>query len=209
MDVREPIKERHLAEGTLAILCLIATFLLAAMKKLSIEAELIIDVIIAALALSVALTKAYFTHIARILFERERLTGAKTAKMAAILEELGGRDFAHASRVADLTLEKLERIKHGFLSLDADSYFKLLIDEMDSAKKGARVLAVSSISTLRWTEDPRQKNYLKANFEARKRGVEIRRVFLLSPSEMNGEVGARIKRIISEQKANNFKIGVA
>lgn len=208
MSDNEMISERYRIEIALAAVSIIATIATALLDRRALEDAVIIDAVVGTLLLCVGSIKAHATRVARILIKAERRTGAKTARIASILESLGGADFEHASQVVDSALERLERARDGFITLDPSTYFKWLIEEMTRAPQRSRVLAVSSISTLRWTDDPREAKYLQANIEACERQVEIHRIFLIHRSEMEGDTGAQIRRIVNHQKAHGISIEV-
>jgi hypothetical protein len=208
MSDQEIVNERYRIEIALAVIAAAATLATFFFDKQKLEDAVIIDAVVATLLLCVGSIKAHASRVAKVLIKAERRTGAKTAQIARILESLGGDDFRHASEVVDSALERLERARDGFITLDPSTYFKWLIDEMNKTPGRSRVLAVSSISALRWTEDPREAKYLYANIEARKRQVEINRIFLIHRPEMDGQTGEKIKQIVQHQRANGIAIGV-
>jgi hypothetical protein len=208
MTENELIKERYRIEIALAVVSVIATIATVLLNRPALEDAVIIDAVVATLLLCVGSIKAHASRVARILIKAERRTGAKTAQIARILESLGGADFEHAIEVVDSALERLERARDGFITLDPSTYFRWLIDEMSKAPRRSRVLAVSSISALRWTEDPREAKYLQANIEACERQVDIHRIFLIHRSEMEGDTGTRIRRIVNHQKEHGVSIGI-
>jgi len=196
----ESFPQRHRAEILLSVISIAATTAAVLDAKLSKDTAVIIDVLTAVLAASVAIIKEYFAGVAQTLLVRQHRTEVRTGQIASILESLRGRDFDHASVILDSAIERLTLIPKGILRLDPSIYFTELIETMNKETKGAHVLAVNSISLSRWNDDPREKHYFQANLDAIRRGVNVHRIFLLDKSKMKGPEADQLKRIIVQQR---------
>jgi predicted nucleotide-binding protein/prolyl-tRNA editing enzyme YbaK/EbsC (Cys-tRNA(Pro) deacylase) len=77
----------------------------------------------------------------------------------------------------------LTQASRGVIDLTPEQYFDRLRSEIESASAGTEVMAVaSSLSTVRWANDPMQNHYIEQNFVARERGADIRRLFIFNKS---------------------------
>jgi len=79
----------------------------------------------------------------------------------------------------------LTQASRGVIDLTPEQYFERLRAEIESASAGTEVMAVaSSLSTVRWANDPMQNYYIEQNFVARQRGTDIRRLFIFNKSSV-------------------------
>ncbi len=79
----------------------------------------------------------------------------------------------------------LTQASRGVIDLTPEQYFERIRSEIESASAGTEVLAVaSSLSTVRWANDPMQCYYIEQNFVARERGADIRRLFIFNKSSV-------------------------
>ena len=157
------------------------------------------------LPLSVAATKHYFTTVLQEFARNRQETEGKAARIGTILGEIDGLQFLNARKVVDEMLIQLEKINRGVISLDAARYFHEIIDTMNCAPPGTQVYAVNTIDELRWIEDPREVNFLRANLEALRRGVTINRIFVLSRTQFfTGDPRRRVE--ILKQQAGHQKL---
>jgi hypothetical protein len=207
-DGRVSLVEKHIAETILSVGLIIITIIMKLLKSIDDQTAWIITILTATMGLSIALTKDYFWKVAEVLVERRRVTESKSGTIGAILEALGGKGFKHANSIVDKALEKLKKIPAGRIPLEVGEYFEELFDSIQSVPANCTVLAVNSINMSRWVDDPRQRKYERANFDAIKRGIKVRRVFLLEKKEMESQKRAAICSTIAEQKSNGVQIDV-
>jgi hypothetical protein len=157
------------------------------------------------LPLSVAATKHYFTSVLDEFVRNRQETEGRAARVGTILGEIDGLQFSSAQKLVDATLIELEKIKRGVIPLDAAQYFHEIMDRMHRAPSGTQVHAVNVIDELRWRLDPREVNFLRANFEALSREVTINRIFVLSRTQFfTGNPQQRIE--ILKQQAGHEKL---
>jgi|GEM_PF-1435971 len=79
----------------------------------------------------------------------------------------------------------LTQASRGVIDLTPEQYFERIRSEIESASAGTEVIAVaSSLSTVRWANDPMQSHYIEQNFVARERGTEIKRLFIFNKSSV-------------------------
>jgi prolyl-tRNA editing enzyme YbaK/EbsC (Cys-tRNA(Pro) deacylase) len=71
----------------------------------------------------------------------------------------------------------------GEIYLSPGEYYHALYSEIDNATSQNEVLAVAMLSSLLWKGDPEQQDYLEKNLKAAERGVNIRRLFILSDDQ--------------------------
>lgn len=209
MDLPESLPERHRAEVLLSLISVAATTVALIDARITRDTAVIIDVFTALLALSVAILKGYFAKVAHSLSARQHRAELRTGQIASILESLGDKEFDHASVIVDSALENLTLIPKGVFRLDPSAYFRELINTMITEQKGTHVLAVSSMSVSRWTDDPREEHYLRENLAAIQRGVGVHRIFLLDKSKMKGADGDEIRRIIIQQRDGGVLVEIA
>jgi|ERR1039458_1340787 hypothetical protein len=119
---RSLLKE-HWAEASLAGVTFIATLIALALGKISKDTTLVIDVVIPALAINVAILKGYFAKTAESLAVRRKHIESKSGAISSILEALSGADFDHAIRIVDTTIHWLTDLRDGKLRLEANLYY--------------------------------------------------------------------------------------
>lgn len=81
-------------------------------------------------------------------------------------------------------LSALGSARDGRITLSPAQYYRRVIDEMRDAEDTTQIIAVSTLSSDLWTHDADQIHYAARNVEAVKRGVSIRRLFVLSETQM-------------------------
>lgn len=202
---------RYWAELLIPVVLIVATAILVVDNKISKDCAVIIDVITAALSMSVVLLKGHLDSVGSDLArmaKRYHDAGLREEQITAILASLSGKEAEHAVQIFDTALDRIKQITQGKLVLDANAYFIDLVDTMHSIEKNSKVLAVNSISMLRWTEDPRQRKYFQANIEASRKGVQIHRIFVVDKSEMISDAGERIRQAIIDQKNNGIRVDI-
>jgi prolyl-tRNA editing enzyme YbaK/EbsC (Cys-tRNA(Pro) deacylase) len=91
----------------------------------------------------------------------------------------------------------------GSIELRPLQYYKLIYEEMDSASDETQVRAVASLSPTRWVHSEEQKGYVDKNIAAAKRGVKIRRLFVL-PENVHGSVTEIAQRMADSNIAIRF-----
>jgi hypothetical protein len=207
-DGRVSLVEKHIAETILSVALIGTTIIMKMLKSIDDQTAWIITILTATIGLSIALTKDYFWKVAEVLVTRHNAIESKAGTIGAILETLGGKGFKHANSIVDKALEKLQKIPDGRIPLETSEYFEELFDAIQNVPSNCTILAVNSINMSRWTDDPRQRRYERANYEAIKRGARIRRVFVLEKKEMESQRRAEICRTIAEQKDNGIQIDV-
>lgn len=92
----------------------------------------------------------------------------------------------------------------GKIRLTPAEYYRMLNKEMDSTAKGVVVSAVSTLSSLIWSENEHQRRYLQKNLDAVRRGVRIRRLFLL-PKDHD----LKLKQVVERQSHAEIEIRLA
>jgi hypothetical protein len=204
MEKPRTMAEQHWPEIALSLILLVATGYAWSHREISAETAEIIDVITASIAIYVGILKGYFHRSAEAIADRRTMTGSKAEKISAILETLSGAELGYAIEVVDSALSQLNLIPEGTLQLDAAAYWRSLSDMLKGLKKGCHILAVSSMAVERWDEDPSQRNYLELNLSAARRGVHIRRVFLIEKTKMHGGHRERVRDIIRAQTHPNI-----
>lgn len=100
-----------------------------------------------------------------------------------------------------LTLQKL---RGGKIPLDPGQYFQCILREIEHAKEGWTISAVSTLSSDLWSDNVNQKNYARRNVEALKRGARIQRLFVLPVGTSED-----YSRILQEQIDSGVKVRVA
>ena len=98
-------------------------------------------------------------------------------------------------------IETLETsIDHAFkgeIDISSGRYYDALFSEIDNTTINDKVMAVGTLSPLIWKDDPEQQYYLEKNLIAVERGVNIRRLFILS-DEQWGQIGPVLKKQIDK-----------
>jgi len=79
--------------------------------------------------------------------------------------------------------ESLESLHNGVIILPQMEYYSSLYTEMDKADKNTEIKAVATLPSAIWMINPDQKEYIEKNLEAKKRGAEIKRLFVVSENE--------------------------
>lgn len=177
-------------EVILSIVLIASTIFMEMRGTIAEQTTWIIGVMTATIGISTVILKIYFSDTAGKLAKRYWHVDSKVGNIGAIMEALSGKDFDHANLIVDEALQKLQKIPKGSIPLDETAYFLELLEALRSAPNGCHVLAVNSINIARWEQDPRQKNWLRANADAIKRGVSIHRVFLIENAELLGDASA-------------------
>jgi hypothetical protein len=202
---RSSIVEAHWPEVALSVVLLVATTLAWSRGRISADAVEIIDVITAALAIYIIALKHHIARTLESVTDHQGMVESRTNEISSILETLGGPNLDYAFEVVDGALDKLRPVPQGVMRLEPSTYYRRLADMLRSTKRGCHVSAVSSVSIDRWEKDPRQINYLQENLEAVKRGVEIRRVFLIDRPGESGAYSEHVRQIISRQREAKIK----
>ncbi len=92
----------------------------------------------------------------------------------------------------------LTQASRGVIDLTPEQYFERLRSEIESASTGTEVMAVaSSLSTVRWANDPMQRYYIEQNFVARERGTDIRRLFIFNKASVTAAEAKNINTHLS------------
>ena len=200
--------EKHIGETILSIALIVLTIVMGIRKDIDFQTTWVITILTGTIGLSVALLKDYLLTVAERLSKRDRLIEAKSGHIGAILEALTGKNFEHANSIVDDALQKLQKIPHGIIPLDENTYFVELLSAMRNASGNCKIFAVNTINMARWAEDPRQKTYFRANIEAVRRGIEVHRIFVVDKSEMTSSKREVICSAINEQRTNGIKVGL-
>jgi prolyl-tRNA editing enzyme YbaK/EbsC (Cys-tRNA(Pro) deacylase) len=79
--------------------------------------------------------------------------------------------------------EAIHLAARGQVVLSPGQYYGAIFTEMDAASDKTDIVAVSTLSSAFWAEDRDQQHYLKKNKEAVRRGVKIRRLFVVPDSQ--------------------------
>jgi len=83
------------------------------------------------------------------------------------------------NRIEEL-VKDLNQMAEGKLRLNKSQYYDEICEIMDEMLPGDKVFATNYIDETRWDADSDQKRYWRANKKARRRGVEINRIFILT-----------------------------
>ena len=83
--------------------------------------------------------------------------------------------------------------------LSAGAYYDFLVPLIDDAAPGSEIWALSTMMTIEWTDDPFEREFLRANLDAAERGVRIERIFVVPESNVltfreNPAVAAQIAK---------------
>ena len=92
----------------------------------------------------------------------------------------------------------------GEIPLTPGQYYSCIYKEIVRSSKGMEILAVSTLSSLIWSEDRDQQRYFSKNLDAVKRGVRVKRLFLLPEKH-----DLKLDSIIRRQKAAGIKVRIA
>lgn len=83
--------------------------------------------------------------------------------------------------------QSLLAVIKGSVELSSDEYYRSINYEMDNGASATHVRAVASLSPTRWVHSEDQRGYVERNIAAARRGVQIRRLFVL-PEDVQGSV---------------------
>lgn len=98
--------------------------------------------------------------------------------------------------VLDSFRRSIELLHVGEIILSPTEYYYSLYSEVDTANDSTEIIAVATLSSSIWTNDPEQDMYIDKNLNAKKRGVDIRRLFIVSDSDWF-EISESIKKQIN------------
>src|ERR1700733_3196945 len=202
-----PSLAKYAPEGILAILLVGSTVLMEMRGTITEQTTWIIGIVTATIGITTVILKMHFSDTAASLAERCWHVESKVGHIGAILEGLSGKDFDHANSIVDEALQRLQKIPNGTIPLDETTYFFELMEALRTAQKGCQVLAVNSIDIARWEEDPRQKNWLRANADAIKRGITVHRIFLVENAELQNP-NSTIRSTLLEHVACDVHVSV-
>lgn len=121
-----------------------------------------------------------------------------------IAKRIGGIPLRSLDATQKLLIPRIESLlahaARGVIELTPEQYFERLRSEIESASAGTSVLAVgSSLSTVRWANDPMQNYYIEQNFAARERGADIRRLFIFEKSSVSATEARNIHNHVSRK----------
>jgi prolyl-tRNA editing enzyme YbaK/EbsC (Cys-tRNA(Pro) deacylase) len=132
-------------------------------------------------------------HIGGWMSERLAVTPAARAS-PAVADSLRGLNEAMLSLISEIPpswrrqveslligpfVDDVAAARIGTIRLTPAQYYQLVLAEIGQANATTRVLAVSTLSSDLWGHDADQTQYSARNFDAVKRGAEIRRLFVL------------------------------
>ncbi len=195
--------ERHKIEiicGSLAV----ALAAIAGKFNVSTDTAWLAGTLMATLALSVAIIKEHISNEIDKVYQDFKPIGSKCLEISDILASIGGENYKLAYDKLENFVQELRQIKNGHLPLSEWDYYARIIDRMNSMPSGANVYATSSIDERRWSDDPRQLNYMSANNEAVSRGVEIHRIFIIEKNKINNPAYIEALQEIDRQMSNKM-----
>ncbi len=73
----------------------------------------------------------------------------------------------------------LKLAAHGHIILSPGRYFEELFDELENVSADYEISAIATLSSSFWSHDQEQQLYVDKNIEASKKGVSIRRMFII------------------------------
>ena len=198
--------ENHVAEVVLSLVVFAGTTVGMMLGHLDRSAGLEIDLLTAVFCANVAILKQHFTKIARTLCDRDQAVRHAGLQVTDTLAALDGELKVHAKVALRRACEQIERIGQGIVQLDPREYYRTLRGTLDKSRRGSHVYAVSSIDAMRWKEDRNQLRWLEDNVAGVRRGVNLRRVFVLKKAQMASSQGDTIRQLIAEQRKCNIDV---
>lgn len=136
--------------------------------------------------------------------EESRSSDASVRKIQERIQKIPKRYFPSTKSLLVPRVNSLfTQASHGVIDLTPEQYFERIRKAVKTASKETTILAVAStLSTVRWANDPMQNNYFEQNYIAGARGVSIKRLFILDkPSLTTSEA-----RSLSDHIANKIPI---
>lgn len=146
-----------------------------------------IGILSATLAVSTAILKEHVsTEFNRIAKEFNSIAKKftpvlhKTTDIVNIFSEIADIKLEFADKELDQFIRRLKNIRRGRVPLVEAQYYTRIIQRMRSSDRSTKIIATNSIDERRWSDDPRQLNYMDANKKALDRGASISRVFIIN-----------------------------
>jgi len=164
------------------------------------ETVLIIDVLVGLNAINAVMMKMFIDTRAEALAKRYRYIDGCASEMGDILSKAENADLRYARTAVDSMLRRLRRIQLGVHELNPTDYYRDVIATIDNAPSGSKVFAVHSLPIERLVDDPREVHYMKANFEAVERKVEVHRIFILDKPATPSEFPQAARDIIIQHR---------
>lgn len=132
----------------------------------------------------------------RIVSVVESFSIISSGKYQTLFLEEGKRSLTGCS-------DSLKNLADGTFLIDEERRMRILVDLLERARPGETILATSYVNLGDWWERELGQRYLQANYKAVKRGVEIKRVFIVRQDEEED-----VYKFIDEQRSNSINVRV-
>jgi hypothetical protein len=173
------------------------------------DATFVVDVLVGVIIISVVAMKFHFDKILSLKEDSLSLLDklkdeslSLSNKIGSQLEALSEPHLRKARNIVEETVNTLKKLEEGIEPLSNWDYQVARIDAMDAAGPGWKILAVSTINNHRWALNRRQQIYRDKNFEAKVRGADIQRIFVVTFDRGTGVLETGIKDSIRLQQGH-------
>lgn len=95
----------------------------------------------------------------------------------------------------------VEYMSKGELLISIGDYYQSLYEETDNADSSTEIMAVTTLSSILWTQDKEQQLYIKKNIDASNRGAKISRIFIIQPKEWKD-----FEKVLEVQRKSGIKV---
>ncbi len=89
----------------------------------------------------------------------------------------------------------------GEVLISIGDYYHSLYEETDAADSSTEIMAVTTLSSILWTQDKEQQQYIKKNINAANRGANISRIFIIQPKEWKD-----FEKVLELQRKSGIKV---
>jgi hypothetical protein len=134
----------HILEIALAAIVIIASAIMVAFNRVTLDVGLIVGILTAIIAISVSMMKIHFNKALSFDINKQLVIHSLSTQVGAVLETLSGKSLNRAQDIMNDSINKLKKIHQGILPLDVTQYYTELMREMEKSQKGSRIEAVNS-----------------------------------------------------------------
>lgn len=158
--------KNHIPELTFAGIVILISFFPSELNKLGNDAWLI-----SICATLISINTLIIKHHQQEIFSN---------KISKIISGLTGISFEYANNLLKYTVNELENIQNGEITINESTYYTNINNYLKCTK--SNVCAVFNENPILWSEDTRQSKYLEENKKALNNGVIITRIFIVDKS---------------------------